>query len=90
MSKRKFCVAKREIHGDNYYCTLTPFHDGWHSDEYGYWRDITPLELTIEQERELMREQNTKVRDWKGDPKRDPRLIKDLSSLIVPAPSFRK
>jgi len=90
MSKQHLCTATRMIRGDRYYCQLERWHDGFHSDEYGYWRNITKLELTIEEERMLMREGNTKVRDWKGDPKRDPKLIKDLSSLIVAPPTFRK
>lgn len=60
-----------------------------HSDGTHVWpcafSDYSPRHLAA-----LLREPQTKVRDWKGDPKRDPRLIKDLSSLIVPAPSFRK
>lgn len=90
MAKNKFCKATREIHGDRYYCNLGLFHDGFHEDDFGFWRDVTKAELTIEQERMLMREGNTKVRDWKGDPKRDPKLIKDLSSLFVAPPSFKR
>ena len=60
-----------------------------HSDGTHVWdcafADYSPRHLAA-----LLREPQTKVRDWKGDPKRDPRLIKDLSSLFVAPPSFRK
>jgi hypothetical protein len=34
----------------------------------------------------LLREPQTRVRDWKGDPKRDPALRADVSSFFVPPP----
>lgn len=84
-----YCTATRAINGDRYYCQLDAFHGGDHQDGYGYWC-VVPRELTPAEEAALMNEKYQRVPDWRGDPKRDPRLIKDLSSLIVPPPSFRK
>lgn len=86
---RSYCTSTRVISGSRYYCQLGAFHGGDHHDSYGYW-PVEQRELTAAEEAHLMNEKYEMVPDWRGDPKRDPRLIKDLSSLIVPPPTFRK
>lgn len=75
-----YCTKPRETHSQ----TGEDHSDGTHVwpcafESYG----AAKLE-------KLLREPQTRVRDWKGDPKRDPRLVADVSKFFVAPPSSKR
>ena len=53
-------------------------------------QQTTPQDYSEEFLLRLMREPRTRVRDFAGDPRRDPRLVEDLSVFFVPPPTRGK
>lgn len=87
------CASSTPEFGEVVYCTKPRREHASigedHTDGVRVWKcafsTFSPSYLA-----RLAREPQTRVRDWKGDPKRDPALVDDVSKFFVAAPSFRK
>lgn len=91
LEAKGLCAASTPRFGAVVYCTNEIAHgaDVDHTDGTHTWPDIE-REYSRQYLAKLAREPQTRVRDFAGDPRRDPRLVEDLSIFFVAPPTSRR